>query len=266
MAIDRDLWIDARFNVSQFAKDGLAQEVRWNSHLNADWTEWWLDPKGKDMGPNSQYFQYNIAEAKKLMAAAGYASGFDATSHYPVQVFNLGGEAVPLDGMIQQLGIRIKLNPITDYNGEYIPKISLGQGQFEGWGYRAITGTVPIRISETSALMAMHHPSSGGSFFGYSTNGKNDKSGDPEVIALLNKARAEANKEARKKLIFDTQRLLAKKMHSMMLPGGASGFSMAWPALKNYRVYSGHLGGPFNSPASDAAYRLWLDQTQAPFT
>ena len=239
---------------------------RWNSPLQRRLDGWWLDPKGKDFGPNAQVLQVQHRRSEEAAGRGRLRQRLRRDVALPRQVFNLGGEAVPLDGMIQQLGIRIKLNPITDYNGEYIPKISHGQGQFEGWGYRAITGTVPIRISETSALMAMHHPSSGGSFFGYSTNGKNDKSGDPEVIALLNKARAEANKEARKKLIFDTQRLLAKKMHSMMLPGGASGFSMAWPALKNYRVYSGHLGGPFNSPASDAAYRLWLDQTQAPFT
>ena len=40
----------------------------------------WLDPRKSDFGPNSQYFKQNIAEAKKLMSAAGYDRGIDFES------------------------------------------------------------------------------------------------------------------------------------------------------------------------------------------
>ena len=259
MAIDRDTWIDARRNVSRFAAEGLNVEPRWNSHLNARWGDWWLDPQGKDFGPNAKYFEYNLPEAKKLLAAAGHPNGFDVTSHYPVQVFDLGPDAVPLDGMLQELGLRIKLNPITDYNTEYIPNIRDGSGQYEGWGYHSVTGNVPSQISETSALVAEHFPDSGVTFHGYSTSGRNDKSGDPVINQLLGKARLEADREARKKLLHDVQRHLGKTMHSLLAPGGSTFLTMAWPAMMNYRVYS-------SNPASMSAYHIWLDQTKPPFT
>ena len=43
---------------------------------------WGLDPKGKDIGPNGQFFKHDIAEAKKLLAAAGFASGTSYKSTY----------------------------------------------------------------------------------------------------------------------------------------------------------------------------------------
>jgi hypothetical protein len=45
----------------------------------------------------------------------------------------------------------------------------------------------------------------------------------------------------------------------MILPqGAANGFVLAWPALKNYRVWRS-IGAGWNM------YQLWLDQTKPPF-
>ena len=55
----------------------------------------------------------------------------------------------------------------------------------------------------TSALVAEHLPSSGVTFHGYDVRVRGDKSGDPELIAILAKARVERNVEARKKLVHE---------------------------------------------------------------
>ena len=47
-------------------------------------------------------------------------------------------------------------------------------------------------------------------FHGFSASGKNDKSGDPAVDSILEKARVERDVEARRKLLFDVQRASAK--------------------------------------------------------
>ena len=38
---------------------------------------WHLDPQGKDFCPNAKFFTHDVAEAKKLVAAAGFAGGLE---------------------------------------------------------------------------------------------------------------------------------------------------------------------------------------------
>src|SRR5439155_4963284 len=83
MSWDRDLYLDTFFNVSRFRDQGLPVQTRWNTALVATYEGWWLDPKGKDFGPNAKFFQHDVGEAKKLLAAAGYPNGIqDVNSNY----------------------------------------------------------------------------------------------------------------------------------------------------------------------------------------
>jgi ABC-type transport system substrate-binding protein len=260
MSWDRDAWIDKEHNVDGFARDGLPVTTRWNSHLAAqDWwvTGDWLDPQGKDFGPNAKYFQHNIAEAKKLLAAAGYPNGFETTSNYVT-----GGQigvipwTEPLDGMVQDIGIKTKVYSIN-YQSEYIPRFRDGSGQYEGWTIATVAGNIPTRVHPVSALAAEYWPQSGPQFRGFSASGRNDKAGDPQLTALIEKARLEADNQKRKALTHDIQRYLAKTMWGLIMPGGATGFTLAWPALQNYQVWQGH--------AAWTHYGVWLDQTKPPF-
>ncbi|MGE0057329.1 MAG: ABC transporter substrate-binding protein [Dehalococcoidia bacterium] len=106
MAIDRDLFIDTVSNVAPFRAEGLPVETRWNSHLNATTEGWWLDPKGKDFGPNAKYFKLDIAEAKKLMAAAGFPNGFETKSTIPGIEYPPGKYGEIIDGMVAEIGIK----------------------------------------------------------------------------------------------------------------------------------------------------------------
>ena len=82
MAYDRDLWIDAVYDTKALQDAGVPIVRRWNTSLTALDSDaaggWWLDPQGKDFGDNAKYYQHNIAEAKKLMSAAGFANGLRA--------------------------------------------------------------------------------------------------------------------------------------------------------------------------------------------
>ena len=263
MAFDRDLDIDVRANVEEFKEAGLPVESFWNSHLAARDAfrggGWWLDPQDSSFGENAKYFQFNLAEAKKLLAAAGYGDGFEVKFGYPnAPQFDRGNIVEPFFFYLQQLGLTVIDNGYEDYTQGYIPLDRDASGVFEGIGYHSVTGGIPSTISPLSALVAEHLPASGVTFHGYSEGGGTGKTGDPVLIEILDKAKVETDVEARKALAHEAQRHLAGKMWSMVEPGSASTFNLAWPAVKNEGVWS-------SADASWEKYQIWLDQTQAPF-
>jgi ABC-type transport system substrate-binding protein len=260
MSWDRNGWIDVFNNVSKFEAEGLPVDTRWNSHIIADWyvDGSWLDPRGKDFGPNAKYFLHDIAEAKRLLAAAGFSDGLDVKSHYVTgPQLSIGRTAEPLDGFTNDAGFRVTIEPI-DYAKDYIPNYRDGQGQYDGWAWHTVSGTTPIRISPVSALAAEYWSNTPVTFKGFSVSGKNDKSGDPQLNSIIAKARLERDAQKRRALVHEGQRYLGKAMYGLIMPGGANGFTMAWPALQNFRVWRG--------PHAWNAYRLWIDETKPPFT
>jgi peptide/nickel transport system substrate-binding protein len=260
MAIDRDLYIDTVGNVSAYQKEGIPSDFKWSTAINytngssgATSEGWWLDPKGKDFGPNARYFQHDVAEAKKLLAAAGYPKGFETVSNFPGVELPSAAFGVITDGMIAEAGITSKPNKL-DYLKDYVPNFRDGHGQFEGWGYMSTAGGVTGGTA-LGALAIEYWANGGNAFHGFSTNGKNDQSGDPTLNAMFEKARVEQDTEKRRALVFDIQRYLAKAMYAIAAPGAATGLAVAWPALGNYRVWQGIRNN----------YRWWIDETKPPF-
>jgi ABC-type transport system substrate-binding protein len=261
MSWDRDAFIDVVYNTQQFESQGLPVQTRWNTEIQCNFFPgWWLDPQGKDFGSNVQYMTYNIAEAKKLMAAAGLANGVEVTSSYFTTAQygpNFPKYVDVLQGMANEIGIRFKAN-IIDYNTEFPNRYRDSKGRFDGISYKL--GPSGGGDDAIGRLNFFNH-SQGGGFTGFDPDGRGDFSGDPYVDDTINKAKAEVDAEKRKALAQDLQRHIAKKLYSIRWPGGATGFELAWPALKNYRVYN-TLG---TSADSRIHPYFWLDQTQPPF-
>jgi peptide/nickel transport system substrate-binding protein len=261
MSWERDTFLDVFYNVTNFEKAGIPVDTRWSTALYCDWTGWWLDPNSKEFGENGKYFKLDPAEGKKLMSAAGYNNGFTATSHYVTGTqLDIRRFAEPLDSMMKSVGITASVQPI-DYATDYIPKYRDANGQYDGWAYHTVSGTTPARISPISALTSEYWSKSGVTFRGFSASGKNDQAGDPTVDGLIEKARLEKDENKRKSYVHDLQKYLGKAMYGLIMPGGATGVSLAWPALKNYNVYRGASGG-----AAWTHYKVWLDTTLPPFT
>jgi hypothetical protein len=76
---------------------------------------------------------------------------------------------------------------------------------------------------------------------------------------MLEKARIERDAEKRRALLYDVQRHLGKAMWGLLQPGAATGFTMAWPALRNHAVWN-------PTGVGWAHYQRWLDQTKPPYT
>jgi ABC-type transport system substrate-binding protein len=255
MSWDRDLYLDTFLNVSKFRSQGIPVDTRWNTSLIGTFEGWWLDPRSKEFGPNARYFQQNLADAKKLLAAAGHPNGFEVTSHYVTgpELGTTPRHAEVMDGFARDLGLTIKQHSL-DYLKEYVPSFRDGHGQYEGWAYVSTAGG-NTGGSAIGALASEYWTKGGGAFKGFSLNGQNDQSGDPQLDAMIEKARVELDTEKRRALVFDIQRYIAKPWYSAALPGYATGLTVAWPALGNFRVYQG----------ARANYRWWIDDTKPPF-
>ena len=255
LGYDRDLYQNVVLNVTRFESEGMPVIRRWNTHLAATSEGWWLDPQGKDFGPNAKFFKHDVAEAKRLLSAAGFPNGFETVSSYVTSgELPTAKHAEIIDGFMTEIGLKSRVNGL-DYATQYIRQYRDGNGQYEGWAYMSTAGA-PTGGDAVGAL-ANQFWSRGGapSFHGFSISGKNDKSGDPQVDAMIEKARVELDTEKRRALVFDIQRYLAKPVYSLLPPGPGTGFTVAWPCIGNFRVYQ----------MARLNHALWVDDTKPPF-
>jgi ABC-type transport system substrate-binding protein len=264
MSYDRDLWIEVQNNASKFEAEGLPIERRWYSpfpSLASSYDGWRLEPRDeKSFGPNAKYYKHDLAEAKKLLAAAGFANGLELPSSFVRGTeYGIGfqKEVEVRQGFNTEAGIRFQNNPI-DYQTEFIPKYRDSNGNFEGISYRS--GPPPTSGDPVAQMHYWYHSKAGSSFFGFDAAGKGDGSGDPYVDSTLTKAQQEPDSEKRKTLITELVRYLGGKMYSVQGIGGSSNFDLAWPAVQNVSAYR---GGSANNARVQNIY-WWLDDTKPP--
>ena len=172
--------------------------------------------------------------------------------------YSLSADTQPIIGFLQDLGLTVKENGMTDYTQEYIPHDRDASGEYEGIGIHSVTGATPTHIHAISSLAAQHLPASGVTFNGYDINGKGDKSGDPALIDMLRKAQTSQDLATQKSLLLDAQRYLGKAMYSMITPGTAQEFWVAWPAVQNFNTWQGGTDETWEH------YGMWIDPTKAP--
>ena len=256
MSWDRDLYLDVFHNVAAFKAEGLPVEGVWNTAVPVTQFGWWLDPKSSEFGPNAKYYQRDIAEAKKLLTAAGFPNGFETTAnHIPgPELGPVPKQAEVFGGFLQEIGIKSKTNQI-DYLKDYVPNYRDGKGQYPGWSIASTAGAPPSGGSPIGPLAGAYWSKGGNAYRGFSLTGKNDQSGDPQVDSMIEKVRLERDSNRAKALVNDIQRYLAKTTYMLQPPGSATAFQMAWPCVGNFRVWQN--GRPHE--------RLWVDDTKPPF-
>jgi peptide/nickel transport system substrate-binding protein len=260
-AWDRDGHVEAVYSPSKFESAGIPMDTRWNSAIYANFEGDWLDPKSKDFGENAKYFKFDQGEAKKLMAAAGFANGLEVTSTTPSQ--NAYGpdyntQLEVLENFARDVGMKVSRKEI-DYTSDFIPNYRNAKGNHEGWAQKIGPGFVASALGR----IAYEFWSKGGdNFYGFSASGKNDGSGDPQVDRMIEAGQAEFDNAKRRKITQDLQRYLAEKMYLVTWPGAANSWVMAWPALQNVRVFQDYRG--IGNDATLTPIFWWLDDTKAP--
>lgn len=257
MSLDRETFLRVRNNAEKIEAAGIPFDTRWHTSVACGAYEgYWLDPQGDEFGENAKYYQYNIEEAKSLLAAAGHENGVEATANIAGNnAYGTSGTDIEvMSGMAAEAGFNFTLNE-RNFQTDYIPNVRDAGGKFEGWTLRGSATSLMADI--TARLIAEFH--SRGSIFvtvGFDAQGAGTGAGDPKLDADLERALKERDVEKKKAIIHDIQRYLAKAQYTGRHPGSARPIRLSWPALKNVNVFRG--------AHQQQNHRFWLDPNEPP--
>ena len=263
MSWDRALLAETFGNVNEFGAAGIDVDTDWSTNGLGQWTYagWWIDPQSADFGENAKYFQHDIAEAKKLLAAAGYPDGIEVISN---QIGTLDyGPNYPqfievYDGMNSEAGFSFR-KEIQDYRTNWPSEFRDSHGFFEGMAYRLIPGA-----SDPGDQLYMYFNRGGSIYYGFNPDGtgltSNDPStflGDPTCDDLTDKLRLEFDQDERIRLAHEVQKYIAGQQYMLYYPASSSNFQLSWQAVKNWRVYQTGDWGQYWPT-------LWIDPSLPP--
>jgi peptide/nickel transport system substrate-binding protein len=228
MALDRDTLLEV-FGQAELAR-GMGYEVDSGiANLPVPYgtakSFWWLDPYGPDMGPSGKWYNFDPAEAAKLVAASGY-DGRKVVSNTPSpRWFKTLEPQIP---MLTDVGITAEINAM-EYS-EYVQGPYAGEGLDWDVAYGNMTSWPTIDETVNNLMMpkgARNMPSVDESI-----------ANAPPIFDLLTKQRSEGNLEARRELIHEAQRLASNEMWWV------SSINSMWGPLEF--ATEGYNGGPFD--------------------
>lgn len=227
-------------NTLDFETAGVPVESRMPTHVKSGGGgyAYWLNPEENKLGDLSKNFLFNIAEAKKLLSAAGVANGFSmegymnggteyGTTVYPQLV------QVTIDQWKMNLNINVNLNrpPYSDFLPNYYTKRD----------YKGIVIQQPeFTYNEIDQELFNWYHSRGGRYKSFD---------DPKVDEFVDKQRKELDDGKRTTLIHDFQKYMAEKMYTIPGDGVSGGFGFVQPWYKD---------------TSNPGYKIWIDDKNKP--
>ena len=242
MLVDREAIIDTFYNLPKFREAGLNATGLMHTHDYAGQPNW-IDPvkNAADLGEGAKNFKFNIAEAKKLISAAG-RDGFSFPFEYQTGAESRQYETI--GGMIRDGGLKPDIKVIDSATHRRYQST-------KGFGYDGMWPETNGGHNEESWFLNLFHP-----------GGKFTISSEPiPVISDMTLAiRKETDKNKRNSMIKDIQRKLAVDMPCMLLPGYSLGYTLNQPWLKNFGVFvSNDLNPNWSSARIYTEY--WYDQS-----
>jgi peptide/nickel transport system substrate-binding protein len=245
MAFDRDTFIDVFRNVTPIRDAGFQVDVKWDNLLAPGWT-FYLDPQDEkemgypDKGPG-KWYKFDIAEAKKLLSAAGFPNGLDSEIHYStIWTGDFTRRMEVTRDMWREAGFRFDKLVGHEFQTDYLPNV-ITKGEFNG----VRVGPFTEYTEEDQYWVSAFRPGTDRNPAGWN---------DPRVLDLIDKQRREFDVEKRKRLNWDLQIYLSDNMYNIPWGGQAtSGFTFTQPWVKNYRVYR---------QVPNLTNYMWLDQTK----
>jgi peptide/nickel transport system substrate-binding protein len=231
MAVDRDEMVSVVYN----------GRGNWNNAVPWALSEWWLDPRSPEQGETAKFFKHDPAEAKKLLAAAGFPDGLKvdliATPGYS-QTFNQQVELVAAQLKKSGIEATIKQQEYAAYIGTTF------RGQFPSENNTMVFGLETPFTEPHDFLFNMYHPKGTRNHAGVN---------DPKLTEMIEKQAKTLDKAERKKQIFEIQRYLGEMMY---YPPNAASYRTAGIAanIRDFYPRSDYGLG------AEVIPKLWIDK------
>lgn len=231
-AMNWDGLLGLRSNRDEFRSRGIEVEADFATHVPFD-PLFWLDPRKNELGPQSENYLYNVAEAKKLVTAAGYPNGIEMIINSRNTTFQGSDDWTVYKSEMENSGVvRFELREYrtsTDYLNNVVRS-----NNFKGMSFLQSGG------GDTDAdyhLTRQFH--SRGTATAYSS---------PEMDRLIEAQRRERDILKRAEVIKDIQKLAATQWP--VGPGSHrhAPFRLEWPWLRNASY-----------PQVSWGHKRWLD-------
>jgi len=229
-----------------------------------------LDPTNeKEFGPEAKYLKLNVAEAKRLLSAAGSPNGFEFDLYYnggPQFGAAYARTAEIYSGFFGDGGLRPKLRPIVPFDPKWLLEYSrLYTVAFGNYGTvpghsgvcliaeRAYS-TLPVQIRNQ-----MHK--SGQGYRGMVPPGGSVPEGDPRSNDLAVKIDQEFDRKKQVALVHELTRYSTDQMYYVPRVSAEKPFSLWWPAIGNVGVDVWYANRGF---WADERINWWVDDSKPP--
>ena len=247
MLQDRELWMNTFYNIDKFKAEGLDVPTRSNTMITPGQEGYWVDPKDKAFGDAAKYYQYNPAEAKKLLQAATgnklpVEAEFTWTANGYGPVYNKQVEVMA--GMLQTANdFKFKMNQV-DYQSVFRTQYSNAPGNFNG---------ICLSTGRAGANIDLYL------FGNFHSKGSKPKFPfkDETAEAMILKQRGETDAAKRKQIALDVLKYESGKMYFVPFDGEALDFQLGWPFMGNFGVYSS-----WATPWQEEYTYRWYDETK----
>jgi peptide/nickel transport system substrate-binding protein len=247
MLQDRELWMQTFYNLDKFEAEGLEVPYRVNTMVTPGQEGYWIDPQDKDFGEGGKNYEYNPAEAKRLMQAATgnklpLETTFTWTANGYGPIYNRQVEVMA--GMLQAGGdFRFKMD-VVDYQSVFRAGFSNSPGNFEG--ICLTSGRAGANMD--AYLFANFHSKGSKPKFNF-----RDEAGE----AMILRQRAETDANRRKQAQLELLRYMETKMYFVPFDGEALDFDLIWPFVGNAGVHTA-----WATPWQESYTYRWLDESK----